>query len=117
MARLQRAVIEVRAALDESLAVADTGIGRNDDAGAGEVGTPAEIDVLTVERDRRIEPAESTEQVGADQQARRRQHEHVAHRVVLLLVDLARLDDRVDLAEAVEPETDVLQHAAGRPSR
>ena len=35
--------------------------------------------------------------------------------VVLLLVELARLDDRVDLAEAVEAEADVLQHAGVVP--
>ena len=38
------------------------------------------------------------------------------HGVVLLLVDLARLGDRVDLAEAVEAEPDVLQHARRRPT-
>ena len=35
---------------------------------------------------------------------------------MLLLVVLARLDDRVDLAEAVEAEADVLQDGAGRPT-
>ena len=107
----QRAVVEVGAALGELLAVADTGVGRDDDAGAGEVGPPAQVDVVAVERDRRVEAAERAEQVGAHQQAGRRQHEHVADGVVLLLVELARFDDRVDLAEAVEAEPDVLQHA------
>ena len=36
---------------------------------------------------------------------------------MLLLVVLAGLDDRVDLAEPVEAEPDVLQHGAVRPTR
>ena len=43
-------------------------------------------------------------------------HEHVAHGVVLLLVVLPRLGDRIDLAEAVEAEPDVLQHVRRRPT-
>ena len=35
---------------------------------------------------------------------------------MLLLVDLARLDERIDLAEAVDAEADVLQHARIVPS-
>ncbi len=49
----------------------------------------------------------------ADEQARRRSLAEHASRtcVVLLLVDLARLDERVDLAEPVDAEADVLQQA------
>ena len=43
--------------------------------------------------------------------------EHVAHRVVLLLVDLAGLGDRVDLAEAVERRARRAGAPPGRPSR
>ena len=63
-----------------------------------------------MEGDLRIEPAEGAEQVGTREQTGGRQHEHVADGVVLLLVGFARVDDRVDLAEAVETETDVLEH-------
>ena len=73
--------------------------------------TPAQVDVVAVEADRRIEPAELAQQVGAHEDACRRQHEHVANGVVLFLVDLAGFDDRVDLAEPVEAEPDVLQPA------
>ena len=100
----------------ELLAVADPGLRGDDDAGAAEVDPPAQVDVVAVERDRRVEAAEGAEQVGPHEQARRREDEDVADGVVLLLVVLARLGDRVDLAEAVEAEADVLQHARLRPT-
>ena len=96
---------------EQRLAVPGPRRGHDHDPGAAEVGAPAEVDVVAVEVDRRVEAADRPEQVGANQQARRRQGEHVAHGVVLLLVDLAFLDERVDLAEAVDAEADVLQHA------
>jgi hypothetical protein len=75
------------------------------------VGAPAQIDVLAVERDARVESPEDPEQVGAHEQTGGREHEHVADRVVLFLVELAGLDDRVDFAEPVEAEADVLEQA------
>ena len=87
----------------------------HDHACPAAVGAPAQVEVLAVEADRRVEPAERAEEVGAHQEARRREREHVAHGVVLLLVDLAVLDDRVELAEAVDPEPDVLQPGRVRP--
>ena len=109
VAGTQGAVRHVGAAFRETLSVADRGVGSDDDPGPGVVGTPAQIDVLPVERDRRVEAAERPEQVGAHQQTGRREDEHVTHGVVLLLVELARLDDAVDLAETVEAEPDVLE--------
>ena len=106
----QQVVVEVRSADLELLAVADPGLRGDDDPGAAEVDPPAQVDVVAVERDRRVEAAERTEQVGPHQQARRGEHEDVADGVVLLLVVLAGLGDRVDLAEAVEAEPDVLEH-------
>ena len=75
------------------------------------VDSPAQLGVLAVEVDRRIEAPERAEQVGADQEVRRRQDEHVADAVVLFLVDLAGLDHRIDLTESVHAEADRLQHA------
>ena len=75
------------------------------------VDAPTELGVLAVEVDGRVEAAEFAEQVGAHQQIGRRQDEHVPDAVVLLLVDLARFDDRIDLAEPVHSQTDRLQHA------
>ncbi len=102
---------EVRTPFDQSFAVSYRGVGSNDHPGPGEVGTPAQIDVFAVERHRRIKTAERAEQIRPHEQARRRQHEHIAHGVVLLLVELTRIDHRIDFAEPVEAEPDVLQSA------
>ena len=107
----QPAVVQIRASLLEQFEVPDPGVGSDDDPGAVEVGPPAQVDVVAVEADRRIEAAELAQQVSAHEDARRREHEHVADGVVLFLVDLAGLDDRVDLTEPVEAESDVLQPA------
>ena len=99
----------------ELLAVAGPGLRGDDDPSAAQVSPPAQVDVVAVERHRRVEAAERAEQVGPREQARRREDEDVADGVVLLLVVLARLGDRVDLAEAVEAEADVLEHAGVVP--
>jgi hypothetical protein len=104
-------VVDVGAPFDEPLAVPGASVGGHDHPGTGEVGAPAQLDVVAVERDRRIEAAERSEQVGAHEEARRREHEHVADGIVLLLVDLVGPDDRIDLAEAVELEADMLEHS------
>ena len=104
-------MVQIRAPLLEPLEVPDPCVGCDDDPSAVMVGPPTQVDVVTVEADRRIEPAELAQQVGAHEDARRRQHEHVADGVVLFLVDLTGFDDRVDLAEPVEAEPDVLQPA------
>jgi hypothetical protein len=109
VARPQLAVVQVGSPVLEPLAVTDDRVGRDHHPRAGQMGPPAQLDVVTVEADRRIEPAERPEQVGPHEQAGRRQDEHVAHGVVLLLIELAGLDDRIGLAEAVESEPDVLQ--------
>ena len=115
MAGPQQIVVQVGPPHLELLAVADTGLRRDDDACAAQVDAPAQVDVVAVERDRRVEPAERSEEVGAHQEARRRHGEDVADGVVLLLVVLAGLGDRVDLPEAVEAEPDVLQHSGVVP--
>ena len=112
---LHRDVAQVGSPLLELLAVAGAGAGHDHHARSAEVGPPAQLDVVAVEAQCRVEAAQAAEQVGADQQAGRRQGEHVTHRVVLLLVDLARLDERIDLAEAVDAEADVLEAAGVAP--
>ena len=106
----QGLVAEVGPALDELLAVSSSGRRHHDDAGTPAMRPPAQVDVFAVEADRRVEATERAEQIGAHEETGRRQREHVAHRVVLLLVDLTGLHERVDLTEAVDGETDVLQH-------
>ena len=115
MAGAQRLVREIRATLDECLEVSGTSGRDDDDAGAAAMRAPAEVEVLAVERHRPVEAAERAEEVGAHEHAGRRHAEDVAHRVVLLLVDLPALDDRVDLAEAVGAEPDVLELAGVEP--
>ena len=115
MAGPQHVVVEIRTADLELLTVAHAGLRGDHDAGPAQVDPPAQLDVVAVEVDRRVEAAQRPEQVGAYEQAGRREREHVADRIVLLLVVLARFGDRVDLAEAVEPEADVLEHGGVVP--
>ncbi len=84
---------------------------RHDHPGATVVDPPAQLGVLTVEVDRRIEAPERPEQIRTYQEVGRWQDEDVANSVVLFLVDLAGFDDRIDLPEAVHPEADGLQDA------
>ena len=74
------------------LEVADPGIGGHDHPRPGHLGPPAEIDVLPGTGDQRVESADGREQVGPHEQAGAGAGEHVAHAVVLFLVQLARLD-------------------------
>ena len=60
-------------------------------------------------------PPSAPEQVGTHEQAGAGQGEDVADGVVLLLVELAPLDDRVDLAEPVDTQADVLEDAGVVP--
>ena len=74
-----------------------------------QVSTPRQVDIVAVEGNSRVEAPERAKEIGAHEHAGRGHHEHVVHRVVLLLIDLLRFGDRVDLAEPVEPESDVLE--------
>ena len=106
---------QLGAAFGQQLAVAAAGRGHHHHTGATKVRTPAQVDVVAVERNGGVEAADDPEQVGAHEEARGREREGVAHRIVLLLVVLPRLDDGVDLAEAVDTEAHVLQHSRLRP--
>ena len=83
--------VDVRPTLRERLPVADPRRGGDDHPGADVVGTPAEVEVFTEELDVGIEATEMGEQVGPDEGARTGDGEHVAHRVVLLLVEVTPL--------------------------
>ena len=84
--------------------------GSHQDAGARELGTPAQVDVLGSGEPRRVEPTELVEQVGPHEHGRVRHVEHVANGVVLSLVELAGLDPRVRVAELVDAASDLEQH-------
>ncbi len=74
------------------LEVADPGVGSHDHPGAGDLGPPAEVQVLAHGHDLRVEPAELGEQVAPHERAPARRHEDVADGVVLAVVDLAGLE-------------------------
>jgi hypothetical protein len=102
-------VIEVRAPLSELATVSNSCSRNNDHASSAVMDSPAQLDIVAVERDGRIEPADLTEQVSPDQHERRWQREHVAHAIVLFLVNFAGVDTEIDLAESVKTEADGLQ--------
>ena len=99
----------------ERLEVADLR-GRDDEhPGAGDVGPPAEVEVLAEVVDAGVVAAERGEQVGPHQRAAPGHDEHVAHRVVLLLVQLARLGVRREDAGLVHRGADLTQLAGHVP--
>ena len=89
-------------AMAEGLHVADTGVRGHDHAGAGDVGPPAEAEVVEEVVDPLVEPADLGEQVRPHEGAGAGDGEHVAHGVVLLLVELAGLDQRHGVPRAVD---------------
>ena len=86
---------ERRHSARNDFAVAHARLGGDDDTRSGHLAPPREIEVLAHRHDARVEPLELAEEVGADEDAPPRGDEHVAHRVVLAVVDLA-LEDPVD---------------------
>ncbi len=75
----------------QDLEVPHPGIRGNDDPGPHHLRPPAEVEIFAHGHDRRIEPVELGEEVGADQGAATGSHEDVSHRVVLAVVDLVGL--------------------------
>ncbi len=102
-------MVKVRTAIYQCLTVADPGRRHHNHASTAEVCPPAEIDVVTLVLDGRIEATDGAEQISASEKAGGGHREDVAHGIVLLLVELTWLDDRVDLTEAVHAEADVLE--------
>ena len=94
VALLEAAAVVDGAALAERLEVAGGGVGDDDDPGAGQVGPPAQVDVLAVQRHALVEAVQRAEQVGPHEQGPAAHVEDVADGVVLLLVQLAGLGRR-----------------------
>ena len=92
--------------------MAGDGWGSDEHPGTGDLGPPAEVEVLAEEGDRRVVAAEGGEEVGADERGRPGDAEDVADGVVLLLVELAPLDGRHLVARLVDHRAD-LQQAGG----
>ena len=81
-----------RRPLASSLEMPDTCLGRHHDSGTGDLGTPAQVEVLPHGEDVGVEPAELGEEIGAHQGATAGGEEDVADGVVLTVVDFARID-------------------------
>ncbi len=84
----------------------DARVGVDHDARADDMRAPAQVERLAVRGDAVVEAVQRVEQVDADEHAAGRDHEHVADRVVLLLVELTGLDQRHDDAGLVGPHAD-----------
>ena len=106
----EHVVAKIGPALFERLEVPGASRGNDQHSRALVMGAPTEVDVLAVERDVGIEPAEGAEQIGTHQQACRWEGEDVTNGIVLFLIGLTRVDERIDLAEPVDRIANVLQH-------
>ena len=85
------------------------GIGGHDDAGPDHLGPPAQVEVLPHGHDGGVEAAELLEQVGPHQGGAAGGDEHVAHGIVLAVVDLAGLDPVDDRSPLVHGHPDMDQ--------
>ena len=77
---------------------------------ADETRAPAEVEVGRAGFRARVEAAELLDEIGAQQHRRVGDAEHVAHGVVLLLVELAGLDARERDAVPVDRQADLDEH-------
>ena len=94
----------------DRLAVRDLRRRRHDDARAGDLGAPAEVEVFPERRDQRVEAAQRREEVAAHEGDAAGRDEDVAFEVLLAVVDLARLDPFVHDPESVTRLAHVEQH-------
>jgi hypothetical protein len=115
VAGLEAAAVVDRAPLGQRLGVAGDGRRLDDDPGPGQAGPPAQVEVLAVQAHARVEPAEGVEQVGPHQQAGARDGQHLAHGVVLGLVQLAPVHEGGGHAQAVGRQPDAEQPVAVVP--
>ncbi len=99
----------------ECFDVARDGRRCHDDPGTCQMRTPAEGEVVVVEVDGRVESADRGEEVRPDQGGRARDHEHVADRIVLLLVELVAVDQGGASAGLVDRLADAEQTAPVAP--
>ena len=85
----------------DGFTVSHLGQRRHDDARARHLGAPAEVEILTEERDQRVETAQGRKEVGANERDTTGRHENVAFKVLLAVIDLAELHALAHDAEAV----------------
>ena len=87
--------------LTDGLQVAHPGGRNHHHPGAGHPGPPRQVEILAKLVDGGVEAADGPEQVGPHQRGAARRHQDFPHVVVLLLVQLARLDQILDHADLV----------------
>ena len=102
----QRVVPAGAEARGQGFEMADVGSGRHDDPGPEHLGPPAEVEVLAEQVDMGIEAGQRGEQIGPHQIAAAGGAEHVAHRVVLLLIELTPLDQPGGHTRLVDAQAD-----------
>ncbi len=84
-------------------------VGYDKHPSTGELGSPAEVNILTSTGDAGVKAPDRRKEARAHQHTRRRYGENVANSVVLLLVSLGGFDHVGRGGELVDDETDVLQ--------
>ena len=97
--------------LGDRLAMAGAGIRVHHHAGTDDMSAPAQVEVLAVRGYLGVEAVERVEQVDPDEHACAGHHEDIPHSVVLLLVELAPLDEGDLHAGLVDPHPDREQAA------
>jgi hypothetical protein len=83
---------------------------RHDDASAGNLGTPGQLEVFGHGDDRLIEPRECFEQITADERGPARGNEDVSDDVVLAVVNLSWCDALTDRTGAIGLLANVQEH-------
>jgi hypothetical protein len=100
-------VADVASAGGGYLPVRDPSLRGDRHAGAGDLGTPAEVDVLPEQRHGRVEAVERCENVSPDEGATPRGREDISRLVVLGLIEFAGVHTRLRRPETMHPEADV----------
>ena len=112
---LRRAGLDLTSPVRGGLAMMHHGGRGHDDAIPATVGTPAEVQVVAEQRQRRIEPAQLVPCVATHQHARAAHGQDVAHVVVLALVELVPLESRDAVARAGDGDADLDEHLGVAP--
>ncbi len=102
-------------AIAESFHVTHHGIGGDHHTRTGEVGLPAQGEVVVVVVDRRVEAADGLEQVAADQRDRAGNDVDVTDGIVLFLIELVAVDQRCSGPGLVDGFADAEQATAVAP--
>ena len=92
------------------LEMGDTRRRGHDHTCSGRVSPPANFKILTMKRNGRVETTKGFEEISPYERHRSRNEEHVAHRVVLLLVEISSFDIGRRMAKPVCTHTNQQSH-------